>query len=139
MANFTDEQRVEIAKQEYKDLKINKKVTINNNDTTIGYVSKVVNNKETGEQAFIITDGNPKVQKPSEVNNVTVLYQGSTSPEKIGSQAGEVKRDWWDNNKQILNNIEKSYKKPNTIFDPTKQMKSSAKTLNSAMDKYSNA
>ncbi|OJG53974.1 hypothetical protein RV06_GL000593 [Enterococcus haemoperoxidus] len=76
----------------------NDPVTINNGET-IGYVSKVVNDKKTGEQAFIITDGNPKVQKPSEVNNVTVLYQGSTSPEKIGSQAGEVKQDWWDNNK----------------------------------------
>ncbi|WP_258379252.1 hypothetical protein [Enterococcus plantarum] len=58
------------------------------------------------------------------MNNVTVLYQASTSPEQIGSQAGEVKRDWWDNNKQILNNIEKSYKKPNTMFDPTKQIAS---------------
>ncbi|MGX7200775.1 hypothetical protein BCR22_08235 [Enterococcus plantarum] len=108
MTNFTDEQRVEISKAEYNDLKTNKKVKINGG--TIGYVSKVVNDKKTREQAFIITDGNPKVQKPSEVNNVTVLYQGSTSPEKIGSQAGEVKRDW-GNNKQILNNIEKSYKK----------------------------
>ncbi|MGX7200786.1 hypothetical protein ACWOD8_00660 [Enterococcus plantarum] len=124
MPNFTDEQRVEIAEREYKDLKVNTKVTIDDGKTSIGYVSKVVNDKKTGEQAFIITDGNPKVQKPSEVNNVTVLYQGSTSPEKIGSQAGEVKRDWWDNNKQILNNIEKSYKKPNTIFDPTKQIAS---------------
>ncbi|WP_258379249.1 hypothetical protein [Enterococcus plantarum] len=99
MPNFTDEQRVEIAEREYKDLKVNTKVTIDDGKTTIGYVSKVVNDKKTGEQAFIITDGNPKIQKPSEVNNVTVLYQGSTSPEKIGSQAGEVKRDWRDNNR----------------------------------------
>lgn len=139
MTNFTDEERKLIAEQEYKNWKVNDEVTINKGKTSIGYVSKVVNDKKTGEQAFIITDGNPKIQKPSEVNNVTVLYQGSTSPEKIGSQAGEVKRDWWDNNKQILNNIEKSYKKPNTIFDPTKQMKSSAETLNNAMEKYSNA
>ncbi|PZL76470.1 hypothetical protein CI088_02790, partial [Enterococcus plantarum] len=135
---YSDKENVDIAQMEYRSYKEGDPVKINNNGTTIGYVSKVVNDKKTGEQAFIITDGDPKVQKPSEVNNVTVLYQGSTSPEKIGSQAGEVKRDWWDNNKQILNNIEKSYKKPNTIFDPTKQMKSSAKTLNSAMDKYSN-
>lgn len=47
------------------------------------------------------------------------MYQGSTSLEKIGGQAREVKRDWWYNNKQILNNVEKSYKRPNTIFDPT--------------------
>ncbi|EOH92386.1 hypothetical protein UAW_03051 [Enterococcus haemoperoxidus ATCC BAA-382] len=95
---YTDDERVQIAKKEYDNLNENDPVTINNGET-IGYVSKVVNDKKTGEQAFIITDGNPKVQKPSEVNNVTVLYQGSTSPEKIGSQAGEVKQDWWDNNK----------------------------------------
>ncbi|MBO0465929.1 hypothetical protein JZO73_00085 [Enterococcus plantarum] len=71
-----------------------------------------------------ITDGNPKVQKQSEVNNVTVLYQGSTSPEKIGSQAGELKRNWWDKNKQIINNIEKSFKKLNTLFDPSEQIAS---------------
>ncbi|WP_242596457.1 hypothetical protein [Enterococcus plantarum] len=120
---YTDDERVQITKKEYDNLNENDPVTINNGEK-IGYVSKVVNDKKTGEQAFIITDGNPKVQKPSEVNNVTVLYQGSTSPEKIGSQAGEVKRGWWDNNKQILNNIEKSYKKPNTMFDPTKQITS---------------
>ncbi|WP_258379250.1 hypothetical protein [Enterococcus plantarum] len=122
MTNFTDEQRVEISKAEYNDLKTNKKVKINGG--TIGYVSKVVNDKKTGEQAFIVTDGNPKVQKQSEVNNVTVLYQGSTSPEKIGSQAGELKRNWWDKNKQIINNIEKSFKKLNTLFDPSEQIAS---------------
>ncbi|WP_242596456.1 hypothetical protein [Enterococcus plantarum] len=58
------------------------------------------------------------------MNNVTVLYQGSTSPEQIGSQAGEVKRGCWDNNKQILNNIEKSFKKLNTLFDPSEQIAS---------------
>ncbi|EOI06890.1 hypothetical protein UAY_00232 [Enterococcus moraviensis ATCC BAA-383] len=47
------------------------------------------------------------------------MYQGSTSPEKISSQAGEVKHDWWDNNKEILNNVKNSYNRPNTIFDPT--------------------
>ncbi|MGX7200780.1 hypothetical protein BCR22_08210 [Enterococcus plantarum] len=120
---YTDDERVQITKKEYDNLNENDPVTINNGEK-IGYVSKVVNDKKTGEQAFIITDGNPKIQKPSEVNNVTVLYQASTSPEQIGSQAGEVKRDWWDNNKQILNNIEKSYKKPNTMFDPTKQIAS---------------
>ncbi|MGM0217971.1 hypothetical protein [Enterococcus sp. AZ126] len=124
MTNYSDKQRVDIAKNEYDDYKEGEAVYIDDRNTKIGYVSKVVNNKKTGEQAYIITDGDPKVQKPYEVNNVTVLYQGSTNPEQIGSQAGEVKRDWWDNNKQILNNIEKSYKKPNTMFDPTKQIAS---------------
>lgn len=136
---YTDDERVQIAKKEYDNLKKNNPVTINNGKTTIGYVSKVVNDKKTGEQAYIITDGNPKVQKPEKVNHVTVLFQGSLGVDKTLQNPGEVKRDWWDNNKQILNNIEKSYKNPNIRFEPTKQMKSSAKTLNNAMDTYFNA
>lgn len=50
MSTFLDENRVDIAKQEYKDLKLNKKVTIDNGNTEIGYVAKIVNDKETGEQ-----------------------------------------------------------------------------------------
>ncbi|WP_277989326.1 hypothetical protein [Enterococcus plantarum] len=42
------------------------------------------------------------------MNNLTALYQGTTIPEKIGSQVGEVKRDWWDNNKPIIRNSEKN-------------------------------
>ncbi|WP_181429419.1 hypothetical protein [Enterococcus plantarum] len=73
MTNFTDEERKLIAEQEYKNWTVNDEVTINKGKKSIGYVSKVVNDKKTGEQAFIITDGNPKIQKPSEVNTVSRL------------------------------------------------------------------
>ncbi|MCA5011566.1 hypothetical protein [Enterococcus sp. S23] len=62
--------------------KKNDPVTINNGKTTIGFVAKVVNNTKTDEQAYIITDGNPKVQRPEEVNHVTVLFQGSLAIDK---------------------------------------------------------
>lgn len=139
MTNFTDEERKLIAEQQYKNWNVNDEVTVNGGKTTIGYVSKVVNNKNTGEQAYIITDGNPKVQKLEEVNHVTVLFQGSTGIDKIGENPKEVKRDWLDNNAKILNNINKSYRVSDAILEPTKQMKSSAETLNNAMNKYSNA
>ncbi|EOI06888.1 hypothetical protein UAY_00230 [Enterococcus moraviensis ATCC BAA-383] len=71
----TDKENVELAKQEYDQYEVGETVTIGKGDRkkTIGYVSKVVNNKKTGEQAFIITDGDPKVQKPSEVNCMKAL------------------------------------------------------------------
>ncbi|MBO0471043.1 hypothetical protein JZO66_10850 [Enterococcus sp. DIV0242_7C1] len=81
MTNYTDKERKLIAEQQYKDLKTNKKVNVKGIGT-IGYVSKVVNDKKTGEQAYIITDGNPKVQKPEEVNHVTVMFQGSLGVDK---------------------------------------------------------
>ncbi|MEI5993037.1 hypothetical protein [Candidatus Enterococcus mansonii] len=137
----TDKENVELAKQEYDQYQVGDTVTIGKGDSkkTIGYVSEIVNNKETGEQAFIITDGNPKLQKPDEVNHVTILFQGSLGIDKTVENPGEVKRDWWDNNKQIAKTVVKGLKDPKAEFEPTKQMKSSGKTLNNAMDKYFNA
>lgn len=57
---YSDDQNVQIAKKEYDDLSKGSPVTIDNGRSTIGYVSDVVNNKATGEQAYIITDGNPQ-------------------------------------------------------------------------------
>ncbi|MEY8538917.1 hypothetical protein AALM99_10835, partial [Lactococcus muris] len=135
---YTDNEHVQIAKKEYDKLSINNPVTINNGQT-IGYVSEVINNQKTGEQTYIITDGNPKTQKPEDVKNVIFLNQGSTGIDKTLQNPGEVKRDWWDNNKQILENVMKSYENPQAVLPPTRQMKSTAQTLNRAMDKYPNA
>ncbi|MBL3717206.1 hypothetical protein GHK52_10420, partial [Lactococcus garvieae] len=132
---YTDNEHVQIAKKEYDKLSINNPVTINNGQT-IGYVSEVINNQKTGEQTYIITDGNPKTQKPEDVKNVIFLNQGSTGIDKTLQNPGEVKRDWWDNNKQILENVMKSYENPQAVLPPTRQMKSTAQTLNRAMDKY---
>ncbi len=139
MSNFSDEERVSIAKQEYKNLELNKKVYVDNNRISIGYVSEIINNPNTGEQTYIITDGNPKTQKPEDVKNVTFLNQGSTGIDKTFQNPGEVRRDWWDNNKQILENVMKSYENPQAVLPPTRQMKSTAQSLNRAMDKYPNA
>ncbi|WP_286961908.1 hypothetical protein [Lactococcus sp. UBA7220] len=139
MSNFSNEERVSIAKQEYKNLELNKKVYVDNNRISIGYVSEVINNQKTGEQTYIITDGNPKTQKPEDVKNVIFLNQGSTGVDKSLQNPDEVKRDWWDNNKQILGNVMESFKHPQAVLPPTRQMKSTAQTLNRAMDKYPNA
>ncbi|MBL3716967.1 hypothetical protein GHK52_09125, partial [Lactococcus garvieae] len=58
MINFTDEERVIIADKEYKKYSVGDEISVE--DKKLGYVSEVINNKETGEQTYIITDGNPK-------------------------------------------------------------------------------
>ncbi|EOI02654.1 hypothetical protein UAY_00901 [Enterococcus moraviensis ATCC BAA-383] len=132
--NYSDEQRVDIAKEEYAEYKEGQPAMIDEGATTIGYVSKVVNNKETGEQAYIITDvelpNNPTPEQAASVNNVTVIYRGSSEPFK----EDDWMKDWLDNDipigKQILTN---------DFTGPTLQLKSSAKTLDAQMELYENA
>ena len=64
-----------LQKKEYDNLNKGNPVTINNGEV-IGYVSEIIDNKITGEQAYIVTDGNPQKQKAKDVKNVTVLYRG---------------------------------------------------------------
>ena len=55
MNNFyTDEQRVQIAKKEYNNLKLKKELKIDGVNISIGYISQVINNP-SGEQSFVIT------------------------------------------------------------------------------------
>ena len=53
--SYSGKERVEIANQEYLNLKIKRPVKINKNEKTIGYVSQTFD-KPTGEQSFVITD-----------------------------------------------------------------------------------
>lgn len=55
-SNYSDQVRVTIAEQEYKDYKESDpvKIIIKNDKKTIGYVSQVINNL-SGEQSFVIT------------------------------------------------------------------------------------
>lgn len=54
-SNFTDKDRENIAWKQYSDYKEGQSVNIPDKGSS-GYVSKVVNNKDTGEQSYIITD-----------------------------------------------------------------------------------
>ena len=76
--SYTDKEYVQIAQQEYEQFDVGNSVTIGEgvNKKTIGYVSEVINNPKTGEQTYIVTDGNPKTQKPEDVKKVTFLNQG---------------------------------------------------------------
>lgn len=121
----TDSDRILIARQEYKTLSVGKTIQIN--DKRLGYVSDVVNDT-TGQNAFVITDkpvGAPK----SSVQNVTVLYRGSSF-----NLSADAKKDWIDNDLpaafRTIGNLHQS---------PTPQLVASGKTLTNMMNKYPNA
>src|SRR5699024_2672876 len=130
--SMTDEERIKMISQSYMNLEVNKKISVNRQ--TYGYVSKIIDNKKSGEKSFIITDGNPKVQKPKEVKQITILYQGSIGINKILVNPGDVWRDWGVNNfptaVQVIN-------AGGATAMP--QLKSAAHTLQETMQMYPNA
>jgi hypothetical protein len=132
--SFSDFQRVDIAENEYKNYKEGQDVYIDDGATKIGYVSKVVNNKNTGEQSYIITDiklpENPTPDQLASVKNVTVLYRGSTAP----FSGDDWMTDWVKNDVPIAKQIV-----TNDFTGPTPQLKSAAETLNKQMGLYPNA
>lgn len=143
-SNFSDEQRQEIAELQYKNLKEGAEVSLDDSSSTkIGYVSKVVNNKETGEQTYIVTDkklpANPTSKDLESVTSVTVLYRGSTAPgvnavNPWDPNHSDVWMDWKDNDVPIAKQI-----LTNNFTGPTPQLASSANTLNEQMALYKNA
>lgn len=130
--SMTDEERIKMISQSYMNLEVNKKISVNRQ--TYGYVSKIIDNKKSGEKSFIVTDGNPKVQKPKEVKQITILYQGSIGINKILVNPGDVWRDWGVNNLptavQVIN-------AGGATAMP--QLKSAAHTLQETMQMYPNA
>jgi hypothetical protein len=132
--DYSDKQHVAIAKEEYTEYKEGQLVKIDKGATKIGYVSKVVNNKNTGEQSYIITDiklpKNPTPDQLASVKNVTVLYRGSTAP----FSGDDWMTDWVKNDVPIAKQIV-----TNDFTGPTPQLKSAAETLNKQMGLYPNA
>lgn len=97
-SRYTDNQHVQLAKQEYNTkLKVGHNVEIDEGKTVIGIVSQF-NDKKTGEQSYIITHHYvPKTvsfRERSKVKEVTILYRGSTGIDKTFSDPKDVFRDW---------------------------------------------
>lgn len=134
MINYSDKQRIGIAKQEYENYRIGQVIAIDKGKTKIGYVSEFINNKKTGEQTYIITPEKlPKNPTPADlekVQNVTVLYRGSTELMK----GDDWVTDWVKNDVPMANQVIGGGQQM-----PTAQLKSSSQTLKNAMGRYSNA
>ena len=55
MTKYTDQERVNIALNEYRYYRIGEEVLINDTSKSIGYVADF-NDKATGEQTYVVTD-----------------------------------------------------------------------------------
>lgn len=131
--NLNDKQHVELANWEYSSLDIGDPIKIKGAGT-VGYVADVVDNKKTGEQAYIITPEKlPKKPTSSDLNNVanvTVLYRGSTMP----GNGDDWVKDWIKTDLpagvQIVGGGQQM---------PPVQLKSASQTLDNAMNRYKHA
>ncbi|WEV73965.1 hypothetical protein OZX74_08830 [Bifidobacterium sp. ESL0798] len=146
MMTYTDKQRKEIAADEYNDYALGENVTIGeHHETHIGYVAAVNHNSATGEDSYVIVDADPNAQgyKPSDVKQVTVLYQGSQNGRDYvedaidGGQILDVGG--------IINPLHGLSDIAGDVLDvpgrnaPSSQLSSSADTLKNTLAKYKNA
>ncbi|MFC3928208.1 hypothetical protein ACVR05_07050 [Streptococcus caprae] len=98
---YIDDINLQIAMTEYnEDMTYGDRVD-DQYDRTIGRVIQVYDNERgflgfgSGEQVYAVV-ANPN-QAPIEVTEVTVLFRGSTGPDKILSQPQDVWNDWVEN------------------------------------------
>ncbi|MGQ7485135.1 Mbeg1-like protein [Streptococcus suis] len=118
MRNYSDRNRVDIAKQEYEDYEVGQEVKIDEGKVTIGTVRKVLKDA-TGLDGYV-------VEEPD--GNVIVLFQGSKGPGKEGAAA-----DWMDNDLPMAHNI------ISNKSEVTPQLQSASRTLNQVLKDYPNA
>lgn len=141
--SYSGKERVEIANQEYLNLKIKRPVKINKNEKTIGYVSQTFD-KPTGEQSFVITDHyvspNASLAERETVKEVTVLYRGSTAP-SLGNLLDSENPTFWDVRADwAVNDIPTALQVlSNGGAAAMPQLQSSAETLQQAMKTYPHA
>ena len=143
MSNYTDKEHVDIANQEYHQngYQLDDYVRINKGETTIGQIARVQDGTDSGsgEQVYVITP-NGTADNPESVQEVTVLFRGSTSFFK----GEDWVTDWVKNDipmaARIFAGPETSY--PYTEMDEgrgTEQLKVSAQALKDILKTYPNA
>ncbi len=75
--SYSDVDRVNIAKQEYKNWNEGEEITIDNEDgqprKSLGIVSQVIDNKATGEQTYIVTNAYLVQEKWSRVVDMVFI------------------------------------------------------------------
>ena len=87
MTKYVDDDNLQIAMTEYKDLHEDKIVKTQYDDT-VGIVSKVYDNEHgNGEQVYAVVPAKEYGKDLKEVSEVTVLFRGSTG-------FGNYKIDW---------------------------------------------
>lgn len=133
---YINDYHLQIAMTEYRDLfKGGEAVTPNNE--ILGTVTQVYNNTAgAGEQIYAVVK-NPD-EKAEDVQEVTVLFRGSTGPDHILNEAPDVWNDWAENDAVIAKRIVMQ-SNPSDRDNSTEQLKASARALKDVMEKYPNA
>ena len=133
---YVSEVNLQTAMAEYKDLRLNRIAETPNGDQ-IGTVTQVYNNTTgAGEQVYAVVK-NPN-EKADKVQEVTVLFRGSTGPDHFWEETADFWNDWAENDaviaKRIMLQKDLSYQDKST-----EQLKASARALKDIMEKYPNA
>lgn len=135
---YINDPHLQIAMTEYQpNMKENKYEVNTQYNQNVGYVTQVYNNTSgAGEQVYAVVK-NPN-EKADKVQEVTVLFRGSTGPDHILNEAPDVWNDWAENDaviaKRIMLQKDLSYQDKST-----EQLKASARALKDIMEKYPNA
>ena len=140
---YSDETNVNLAKEEYENRNIGDSLRTNPGNEYVGILSDANDNRSNnGEQIYTYTkteDSNKIVSSDAplsereKVEEITILYRGSTAPTEILSNGGDVLRDWGANDIPMAGKIVTGGK------GVTGQLEASSDYLKEMMDKYPNA
>lgn len=140
---YSDETNVNLAKEEYENRNIGDSLRTNPGNEYVGILSDANDNRSNnGEQIYTYTktSGSNEVVSPDaplsqreKVEEITILYKGSTAPTEILSNGGDVSRDWGRNDIPMAGKIISGRK------GATGQLEASSDYLKEMMEKYPNA
>ena len=139
MRKYVDDSNLQIAMTEYNDNSIKREVK-DQYDRSVGTVTQVYNNTTgAGEQVYAVVK-NPK-ENAEDVQEVTVLFRGSTGPDHIREETADVLNDWARNDVPVgtnltLKGLHDTYSQTD---ESTGQLKASASALKDIMETYPNA
>ena len=133
---YVNDKQLQIAMTEYRNLKLDNVARTPNNEK-LGTVTQVYNNTTgAGEQVYAVVK-NPK-ENAEDVEEVTVLFRGSTGPDHFFEETADFWNDWAENDAVIAKRITMQ----SNLSDrdqSTEQLKPSARALKDIMEKYPNA
>lgn len=135
---YINDPHLQIAMTEYQSNMKKDKYEVNTQyNHNVGYVTQVYDNTTgAGEQVYAVVK-NPN-EKSEDVQEVTVLFRGSTGPDHFLNETADVWNDWAENDAVIAKRIIMQ----SNLSDrdqSTEQLKASARALKDIMEKYPNA
>ena len=135
--DYVNDKNLQIAMTEYdSEMDLDHVVKTQRGDQ-LGTVTQVYNNTTgAGEQVYAVVK-NPD-ENAEDVQEVTVLFRGSTGPDHIFKETADVWNDWAENDFVIGTHILKQ-NVPSDQDQSTEQLKASARALKDIMEKYPNA